>query len=272
VEESDKDEAAPRAIVMVIDPQVLRRAALMSFLGPWAAAQGVTLREASPADLPPRSDQATPAVLMILNLGGLPPRDPRSLAWLQQLTQVQPGAPLAVLSDLEAAEEVVAALRSGARGYLPTSTDPEIARHALTFIMRGGSYFPPGAMLERGPNSGIRLAQGGGAMARRDGGARHRPAGDAAPEDAILAHLRDGLSNKLIGRLLGLPESTVKVHVRRILRRYGAANRTQAALAAFGAAERPWPADPLPGVEAMPPRPERWPPPQIFPVRLKGVA
>jgi Bacterial regulatory proteins, luxR family len=42
--------------------------------------------------------------------------------------------------------------------------------------------------------------------------------------------LREGKPNKLIARQLDMQESTVKVHVRNILRKLNAANRTHAAL------------------------------------------
>lgn len=41
--------------------------------------------------------------------------------------------------------------------------------------------------------------------------------------------VRDGASNRTIGRRLGISEDTVKSHVKAILRKTGAANRTAAA-------------------------------------------
>jgi two-component system nitrate/nitrite response regulator NarL len=49
-------------------------------------------------------------------------------------------------------------------------------------------------------------------------------------ERSILWHLTQGASNKLIGRELQTAESTVKVHMKTILRKIRAKNRTQAAL------------------------------------------
>ena len=46
----------------------------------------------------------------------------------------------------------------------------------------------------------------------------------------VLRLLRRGQSNKYIARELCMRESTVKVHVRQIMRKLGASNRTQAAL------------------------------------------
>jgi len=44
--------------------------------------------------------------------------------------------------------------------------------------------------------------------------------------------LRQGQSNKEIGRQLGIPEGTVKVHLKAIYRQLGVSNRTQAAIIA----------------------------------------
>ena len=53
-------------------------------------------------------------------------------------------------------------------------------------------------------------------------------------ETSILRCLARGASNKLIGREIKISEATVKVHVKAILRKIGATNRTQAAVWAMG--------------------------------------
>jgi DNA-binding NarL/FixJ family response regulator len=49
-------------------------------------------------------------------------------------------------------------------------------------------------------------------------------------EQRVLELLREGKPNKVIARELEIEETTVKVHVRRIMKKLHAANRTQAAL------------------------------------------
>jgi DNA-binding NarL/FixJ family response regulator len=46
----------------------------------------------------------------------------------------------------------------------------------------------------------------------------------------LLEHLNRGLQNKNIAHLLGISESTVKVHLRNIMRKLNATNRTQVAV------------------------------------------
>lgn len=53
-------------------------------------------------------------------------------------------------------------------------------------------------------------------------------------EHAVLGLISKGASNKVIGRKLDITESTVRVHVRAILKKLGMQNRTQAALYAVG--------------------------------------
>jgi DNA-binding NarL/FixJ family response regulator len=45
----------------------------------------------------------------------------------------------------------------------------------------------------------------------------------------VLSHLQQGKANKIIAHELNMSESTVKVHVRNIMRKMGATNRTEAA-------------------------------------------
>jgi len=62
-------------------------------------------------------------------------------------------------------------------------------------------------------------------------GARYAPA-FTERQYAVLVCLCQGDPNKVIGRKLGMTETTVKVHVREIMRKLGVSNRTQVAIAA----------------------------------------
>jgi two-component system nitrate/nitrite response regulator NarL len=48
----------------------------------------------------------------------------------------------------------------------------------------------------------------------------------------VMKILRQGASNKLIAKELGLSDNTVKVHIRQIIRKLAVTNRTQAAILA----------------------------------------
>jgi DNA-binding NarL/FixJ family response regulator len=60
-----------------------------------------------------------------------------------------------------------------------------------------------------------------------------RPAALSGRQDEIRALVRRGLSNKEIGRALGITEGTVKNHITRMLRTLKLTNRTQVAMLSF---------------------------------------
>jgi DNA-binding NarL/FixJ family response regulator len=65
-------------------------------------------------------------------------------------------------------------------------------------------------------------------------GRSHARTGDLTPRQMqVMFCLRSGQSNKQIARQLELSEATVKVHVRQVMKRLGASNRTQAAVLAM---------------------------------------
>jgi DNA-binding NarL/FixJ family response regulator len=145
--------------------------------------------------------------------------------WVQsalELLRVRlPEASAVVLSDKDDVEEVNRALTHGVRGYIPTSVECEVAVAALRFIGAGGTFVPAGSTAAKVGN----YPEGG----------RQRRSGrlDLTPRElSVIDLLREGKPNKLIARQLDMQENTVKVHVRNILRKLNAANRTHAALVA----------------------------------------
>lgn len=222
-----------RTEVLVIDTHVLRRASLVGLLEPWAIGNHVVLLPLSPEALRANGQTTARAALGVLSLGGTLIAEAFASGWLADTMQALSRVPTAILSDHEQVEEVVAALRAGARGFIPTTMEPAIALQALTFIMGGGSFFPPGALLRRDEMRNHRNIQ----LARRERSGDPRL--DALPlttrQRAVLLHLQDGQSNKTIARLLNMRESTVKVHVGQIIRKLGVTNRTQVALTVMAA-------------------------------------
>src|SRR5258706_3476658 len=66
-----------------------------------------------------------------------------------------------------------------------------------------------------------------------EGERQRRSDGDLTPRElSVIDLLREGRPNKLIARELEMQESTVKVHVRNILKKLNARNRTHAAFVA----------------------------------------
>jgi DNA-binding NarL/FixJ family response regulator len=148
--------------------------------------------------------------------------------WVQsalELLRVRlPEASAVVLSDRDDVAEVNRALTHGARGYIPTSVDCEVAVAALRLIGAGGTFVPVNSLHSTTAKPDDQPE--GGRQRRSDGL-------DLTPRElSVIDLLREGKPNKLIARELDIEENTVKVHVRNILRKLSAANRTHAAFVA----------------------------------------
>jgi DNA-binding NarL/FixJ family response regulator len=205
------------------DSQALRRAAFHSLIEPWANENHIEISSGCLLSATVPEDVEAPALLVLI-LGSARIDDPVIQLQLSKARALWPDVPVAMVSDHEDRGEVMAAFRAGVRGYVPSTLEPELALQALNFVLGGGTFFPP-QVLDR---SNRESAQVGA----RQNGAVHT----LTPRQLdVLSLLREGKSNKLIARELSMCESTVKVHVRQIMRKLGAANRTQAALNGIGA-------------------------------------
>ena len=173
----------------------------------------------------PLSDPA----MIVYSVGGLSLADPRASADFERLLGRFEAAPVVVLSDLDAPDEAQLALVAGAAGFVPTVLDPHLMCAALVLVQAGGKFAPPEHLDEWAHTIHLNRPQ-------RD----EQPPEDPVPQyeelsprqTHVLLLLQEGLANKVIAAKLGMTESTVKVHVRQIMRRLGASNRTEAALLA----------------------------------------
>jgi DNA-binding NarL/FixJ family response regulator len=100
------------------------------------------------------------------------------------------------------------------RGYIPTSLASMVAVGAMQLICVGGTFAPPAVLLSQSNRS-----QGPGGEPVIEGFTQRQA--------QILDCLRRGMANKLIAYELNMCESTVKVHVRNIMKKLKATNRTQ---------------------------------------------
>jgi DNA-binding NarL/FixJ family response regulator len=136
------------------------------------------------------------------------------------LGQAFPAIPLVVLSDADDAQRLKTfrdSLKNGAHGFIPTrTTGIPIAIAALRLIKAGGTFAPMDLMLANRPDYERALPDT----------VRQNPL--TSRQMVVLAHLQRGNANKIIAHELDMSESTVKVHVRNIMRKVGATNRTQA--------------------------------------------
>lgn len=182
------------------------------------------------------------AALVLLNATGAERFDRCVLAAIAAARSCLPALPIVALSDNRDPKCILCAIDHGLDGYIPISTEVKLVINSLRFVAAGGTFVPAELVLEsldaRALNA-IPVEHDGGV----DGEARSTAVQGAAAvrlllkaltprEQAVLQVLRQGKSNKHIARELDMREATVKVHVRHIMRKLGAANRTQVALLA----------------------------------------
>jgi DNA-binding NarL/FixJ family response regulator len=134
------------------------------------------------------------------------------------LSQIAPRIPIIVLAYNNDPEIAKAAIGHGVKGYIPVTLGFDIAIEAVRFVLAGGTYVPIDYLLTSSlPGDPTRepLPASGAVTAR---------------ELAVVRAIQHGRSNKVIAYELGMCESTVKVHVRRIMKKLKAKNRTEVAI------------------------------------------
>lgn len=148
---------------------------------------------------------------------------------IREIHLSHPWLPVVVLSDNESFEGIITAIDQGVRGYLPMSLELHIVAKVLQLVAAGGIFVPAEPFLARfGPATPQPECHR--PITTPNGEKRYQLAGFNSRQIAVLNLLRYGLSNKTIARQLNLPEATVKLQVRQIMKRLGVTNRTQAAL------------------------------------------
>lgn len=166
--------------------------------------------------------------LVLLSVGSSMVTDPDVELALDCLDARQPEVPVIVLSDREDVDAILAAIRRGVRGYIPTTLNLPVAIEALRLVQVGGTFLPASSVLQALDGRHGMAAVGDVAT---DARADCLP-GMTPRQSEVLDLLRQGKTNKIIAYELDMQESTVKVHIRQIMRKLKATNRTQAAFLA----------------------------------------
>ena len=217
--------------ILLIDDFALRRASLKKFLEAWASEGHFALDDLDHVPMHELDDVAADIRLVVMNVGANSVEASAILEQMEDLRQRMPNVPLVIMSDRDGAGDVIATLRAGARGFISSRMDPHVMLRALDFIIGGGVFFPPDALLEVSDVPGV--SEWRDAIPLTASQITLSVNGLTQRQHAVLKLLQQGQSNKRIARELRMCESTVKVHVRQIMRKLGACNRTQAALCAL---------------------------------------
>ncbi len=161
--------------------------------------------------------ESQPGQLIILSALSLAPAEmSKDVAFLAQHAGAAPIVVLSYRNDLEGAR---AAFASGAKGFIPVNTGFELAMEAFRFVVAGGSYLPTECLFAKRARPPV--ARSTSALA--DSGITSR-------QLEVIRAVRQGKSNKIIAHELKMCESTVKVHIRHVMNKLHARNRTDIAI------------------------------------------
>ena len=142
------------------------------------------------------------------------------------LRAASPGSRVVMLTVSEDGQDLAAALRNGAQGYLLKTIDGDLLSEALRRAARGEPVVSPEMMGKL-----VAAFQSQGAPEPQAPEPDEAPASPLSPrEEEVLVQIARGASNKEIARTLDIAETTVKIHVQHILRKLGLSSRVQAAV------------------------------------------
>lgn len=224
-----------KLVVALIDPQPLRREPLAQALQQEARGLRVVgLHTVSDLAAWPWSSMPSLALLHHAQAGLTGDGIGGEIAAIHSTV---PGLPVVVLSDSEVAQDILAVVGHGARGYLPMTLEAGAVVKVLRLVAAGGSFVPVGSLMAHL-----------GASPHTAGSLERNPGADPSPrtaksspsrtltgldpqQEAVVDLLQRGQSNRAIAHALNLPETAVKHQVRQIMKRLGVNNRTRAALA-----------------------------------------
>jgi DNA-binding NarL/FixJ family response regulator len=199
--------------IVIVDVQVLSRECLARVL---SHDQNVPAECFATLDDWMASGQLThPSVVVLCQHGR---SDTDCLNEVGRLAELAPHCPAVILSDNEDPDLIVRMLGKNVRGYVPTSLAIAVVIQAIQLVRAGGVYVPASSLIA--------------AHSVQASEPRAVPKPDSfftARQTAVVEALKRGKANKIIAYELSMRESTVKVHVRNIMKKLQATNRTEVA-------------------------------------------
>ncbi len=161
-----------------------------------------------------RAEIGMPAAVLVSAWPGPSAETNRDLAEI--VAAVSPAA-VVVLSDDQDINTILDTIALGVRGYISSSVSIDVCVQAISLAIAGGRFIPASSVMNMKSLFGLTAH------------ASVPPTKFTSRQSAIAEALRCGKANKDIALELNLCESTIKVHIRNIMKKLGATNRTEVA-------------------------------------------
>jgi DNA-binding NarL/FixJ family response regulator len=205
-----------QTIVVIIDPRILMRDCLARALEQSGGGLRVLTFSSIEEWNKAGASGEEPELVIVKATGRRPSSGPS--AEYDALKKLASMVPTVLLSEAEDAEQILSALECGIRGYIPTSVTIDVAVEAMRLVRAGGTYIPASSLMSwrKASTEALPLADG-------------QIDGFTTRQAVVLKALRQGKANKRIAYELNMREGTVKVHVRNIMKKLKARNRTEVA-------------------------------------------
>jgi DNA-binding NarL/FixJ family response regulator len=158
----------------------------------------------------PESSATSVAVIIVMIEAG----EDAGISNREFIERTEGRIPVILVSDADDLDHIVGALKRGARGYIPSSLPFDAAVGAVRLVEAGGVFVPASSLVDR--DRPAAPTKGTVALTER--------------QMMVLEEIRHGKANKQIAYALKMSEHTVKLHLRHIMRKLNARNRTEVAV------------------------------------------
>jgi DNA-binding NarL/FixJ family response regulator len=166
-------------------------------------------------------DQKPDVVLMDLDLPG-----PGLMQGVQRLRRESTESAVVILSHRDGDEELYQAVMAGAAGHVAEASASELL--ADTIRLAAGGEEPIGREIASRPSVSQRVLEMYRQLAQTTAGQSVGEVTLNARERTILGYVAQGMTNRQIGRAMGLSENAIKAAMSTLLRRLGLRHRTEA--------------------------------------------
>jgi DNA-binding NarL/FixJ family response regulator len=208
----DDGQSTVLSTIIVVERNAFFRSCLHRSVADYWEGNIVSCGSLSELTQPHSYDRSTVVVLSIVSMS-----DEEADAEFAALIDLDPPLRCMVLAESDNLDKALTVLSQGANGYISMSSGFDIFVEALRFVGAGGTYVPVQCLLaaRQTPAAAPEATAASGITSR---------------ELAVIQAIRQGKPNKVIAYELNMCESTVKVHVRHIMRKLQARNRTDVAI------------------------------------------